>query len=46
LCAQVGVRPLEHITFPHHILLQDGNVDASVKRFGAVVMGLVRQALG
>ena len=43
--AQVAVCPLDDISFPHHVLLQDDRVDESVNRFGAVMMKLVRQAL-
>jgi hypothetical protein len=45
LCAQVAVRPLDDISFPHYVLLEDDRVDESVKRFGAIMMKLVRQAL-
>jgi hypothetical protein len=43
--AQVAVRPLDDITFPHHVLLEEDRPEESVKRFGAVMMRLVRQAL-
>ncbi|MBY0231558.1 MAG: hypothetical protein K2W96_19910, partial [Gemmataceae bacterium] len=45
LCAQVAVRPLSDICFPHYVLLQENRVDDAVKRFGQVVMKLVGQAL-
>ena len=45
LCAQVAVRPLDDISFPHYVLLEDDRVDESVKKFGAIMMKLVRQAL-
>lgn len=45
LCAQVAVRPLEDVCFPHYVLLEDDQVDACVQRFGAVMVKLVRQAL-
>ena len=45
LCAQVAVRPLDDICFPHHVLLEEGSIDDSVKRFGTIIMKLVRQAL-
>jgi Mg-chelatase subunit ChlD len=44
-CAQVAVCPLEHQCFPNYILLDDANVEASVRRFGAVMAKLVQQAL-
>jgi hypothetical protein len=46
LCAQVAVRPLDDVCFPHHVLLEDDSSEESVKRFGTIVMKLVRQALG
>ena len=45
LCAQVAVRPLDDICFPHYVLLENDNLDECVRRFGAVMMRLVRQAL-
>jgi cobalamin biosynthesis protein CobT len=44
-CAQVAVCPLEHICFPHYILLDQANVDLSVRQFGNTMMKLVQQAL-
>ena len=44
-CAQVGVCPLDHICFPHYILLDQENVQAGVRRFGQVIARLVQQAL-
>jgi hypothetical protein len=45
-CAQVAVRPLDDVCFPHHVLLDEDDIDASVRRFGTIMMKLVRQALG
>jgi hypothetical protein len=45
LCAQVPVRPLDDVSFPHYVLLEEDRIDESLKRFGAVMMKLVRQAL-
>jgi hypothetical protein len=45
LCAQVAVRPLDDVSFPHYVLLEDDQIDESVKRFGLIMMKLVRQAL-
>jgi hypothetical protein len=44
-CAQVAVQPLAEVCFPHYILLQESNLDESVRRFGAVVARLVQRAL-
>ena len=45
LCAQVAVRPLTEICFPHYVLLEESEMDASVRQFGKVVSRLVKQAL-
>ncbi len=45
VCAQVAVRPLDDVCFPHYVLLEDDGIDDCVRRFGAVMMKLVRQAL-
>src|SRR5262249_39993480 len=45
LCAQVAVRPLEDVWFPHYVLLEEDQVDACVRKFGLVMIKLVRQAL-
>jgi hypothetical protein len=44
-CAQVAVQPLAEICFPHYVLLEEGDLDASVRRFGAVVARLVQTAM-
>jgi hypothetical protein len=46
LCAQVAVEALDEICFPHYILLEEGQTDECVRRFGVVMQRLVRQALG
>lgn len=44
-CAQVAVCPLEHICFPHYVLLNSTNVDESVQQFGQVIVKLVTRML-
>jgi hypothetical protein len=44
-CAQVAVRRLEEVCFPHYVLLEENDVDASVRRFGGVVARLVWKAM-
>jgi hypothetical protein len=46
LCAQVAVEALDEICFPHYVLLEEGQTDECVRRFGVVIQRLVRQALG
>lgn len=43
--AQVAVRPLEEICFRHHVLLEEDDLDGSVRRFGQTVGRLVRRAV-
>jgi hypothetical protein len=45
LCAQVAVAPLDEVCFPHYVLLEENDQAACVRRFGATVLRLVRQAL-
>ena len=44
LCAQVAVRPLDDVCFPHFVLLED-EADECVRKFGQVMLRLVRKAL-
>ncbi|MEM6292432.1 MAG: vWA domain-containing protein [Myxococcota bacterium] len=46
LCAQVAVRPLTEVCFPHYIELLDEELDRAVRRFGEIISGLARRALG
>lgn len=46
LCAQVAVRSLTEVCFPHYVELLDSELDRSVRRFGEIVSGLARRALG
>ena len=43
--APAAVCPLEHQCFPNHILLDQENVEASVRQFGTVMAKLVQKAL-
>ncbi|MGF1466824.1 MAG: hypothetical protein ACFCGT_11890 [Sandaracinaceae bacterium] len=44
LCAQVAVRPLEEVCFPHYVLVDDGDYGRAVRRFGRIVQRLVQAA--
>lgn len=46
LCAQVAVRSLTEACFPHYIELLDPELDRAVRRFGEIISGLARRALG
>jgi Mg-chelatase subunit ChlD len=44
-CAQVAVQAISDVCFPHYVLVEDGDFDAAVRRFGSVVGKLVGRAL-
>ncbi len=44
-CAQVAVQPLAEVCFPHYVVLEEGDQDAAVRRFGAIVARLVQRAV-
>ncbi|AKF04792.1 vWA domain-containing protein [Sandaracinus amylolyticus] len=44
-CAQVAVRPLEEVCFPHYVVIEGGELDGAVARFGEVITKLVRQVM-
>ncbi len=46
VCAQVAVRPLAEVCFPHHIVLSQEDIETSTRRFGEIVSRLVQQAMG
>lgn len=46
ICAQVAVRALEEVCFPHYIELTDGELDRSVRRFGEIICTLAARAIG
>ncbi|HVH97829.1 MAG TPA: hypothetical protein VM869_03940 [Enhygromyxa sp.] len=46
VCAQVAVRPLEEICFPHYVLLSEEPLELATVRFGELVSKLARRALG
>ncbi len=45
ICAQVAVRKLEEVCFPHYVVLDDDNVDLAVARFGRMIADLARRGL-
>ncbi|MBV1860588.1 MAG: hypothetical protein KUG77_19400 [Nannocystaceae bacterium] len=46
LCAQVAVRSLTEVCFPDYIELLDPELDRAIRRFGEIISGLARRALG
>ena len=44
-CAQVAVRPIEEVCFPHYIELTESNLDLAIHRFGSILAGLVKKAM-
>ncbi len=45
-CAQIAVRPLEEVCFPHYVVVDDEDMGAAVRRFGEITGRLVGRALG
>ncbi|HEY5952572.1 MAG TPA: vWA domain-containing protein [Kofleriaceae bacterium] len=45
ICAQVAVRRLEEVCFPHHVLLDDDQPDIAVAKFGRMIGELARRSL-
>jgi hypothetical protein len=45
VCAQVAVRPLEEVMFPHYVVLDDDELDVAVARFGRMIGGLARRVI-
>ena len=45
VCAQVAVRKLEEECFPHHIVLDDSEIDVAVAKFGRMIGDLARKVL-
>ena len=44
-CAQVAVQPLAEVCFPNYVLVQEEDFDGSVRKFGSVVVRLVRKTI-
>jgi hypothetical protein len=44
-CAQLAVRPLEEVCFPHYLEVADEDLEATAPRFGALVQKLVQRTL-
>jgi hypothetical protein len=45
VCAQVAVRRLEEECFPHHVVLDDAEINVAVARFGRMIADLARKGL-
>jgi hypothetical protein len=45
VCAQVAVRPLEEVMFPHYLVLDDAQLDVAVVRFGRMIGQLAGRVL-
>jgi Mg-chelatase subunit ChlD len=46
VCAQVAMRPMGEVMFPHHLVLDDAQLDVAVARFGRMIGDLARRVLG
>jgi len=45
VCAQIALRKLEEECFPHHVVLDDHELDVAVARFGRMIGDLCRRVL-
>ncbi len=45
ICAQVAVRDLEEVCFPHYVVLDDREPDIAVAKFGRMIGDLARRSL-
>jgi hypothetical protein len=45
VCAQVAVRALDEVCFPHYVVLDDANPDVAIARFGRMIAMLASKAL-
>jgi hypothetical protein len=45
VCAQVAVRALDEVCFPHYVVLDDEQMDTAVARFGRMIGDLARRSL-
>jgi hypothetical protein len=45
VCAQVAVRALDEVCFPHYVVLDDEQLDVAVARFGRMIGDLARRSL-
>lgn len=45
VCAQIAVRKLEEECFPHHVILDDAEIDVAVAKFGRMIGDLARKVL-
>lgn len=44
-CAQIALRTIEHICFPHYIELLDDDFEKSIHQFGSIIRRLIHQTL-
>jgi hypothetical protein len=45
-CAQIAVQPLPEVLFPHYVECDGPDTDLAVRKFGRIVEGLVKRAMG
>ena len=45
VCAQIALRKLEEVCFPHYVVLDDHELDVAVARFGRMIGDLARRVL-
>ncbi len=45
-CAQIAVRPIDEVCFPHYVEITEGEIESAVRKFGNVAAHLVSRTLG
>lgn len=45
-CAQIAVRPIDEVCFPHYVEITEGELESAVRKFGNVAAHLVSRTLG
>jgi hypothetical protein len=45
-CAQIAVQPLPEVLFPHYVECDGPDTNLVVRKFGRIVEGLVKRAMG
>ncbi|MEL6546311.1 MAG: hypothetical protein AAFQ82_16910, partial [Myxococcota bacterium] len=45
-CAQIAVRPIDEVCFPHYVEITEGELESAVRKFGNVAANLVSRTLG
>lgn len=44
-CAQIALRPLDELCFPHYVEVMDDELDLSIQRFGSIIAQLIQRTI-